>query len=163
MSVEQPQDTASVSHQQIAMASGSRHPTDPVYLAHEAEPQILLILVGLPGSGKTTLALALERCSDTSTSDTNVELAGTSRPAPPPRRWVRASQDDAPSRRRQEAERVTREALMSGDNVVVDRCDFDPQYVCLLICCPTLYKVFPRCGRLTQKDNGHISSTLPCP
>ncbi|RSH76990.1 uncharacterized protein EHS24_003929 [Apiotrichum porosum] len=74
------------------------------------EPQTLLILVGLPGAGKTTFATAL--C------------------ALPPRlgkrTWSRASQDDSPSKRRAEAEAAARAGLRRGDNVVVDRVDFDP-------------------------------------
>ncbi|KAJ9124107.1 hypothetical protein QFC22_000902 [Naganishia vaughanmartiniae] len=63
----------------------------------------VLILVGLPGSGKSCLANALESTG----------------------RWFRASQDDAPNRRRQEAEGMTRNALRTQRNAVVDRVGFD--------------------------------------
>ncbi|WVQ66103.1 uncharacterized protein L199_004281 [Kwoniella botswanensis] len=72
---------------------------------------ILLILIGLPGSGKTTFSEAL-----VSHSQSTGEY----------RKWVRASQDDALNRRRQECEAVVRQALREGHNVVVDRVDFDP-------------------------------------
>lgn len=65
----------------------------------------LLVLCGLPGSGKSTIAAAL-------TSHAT-------------QRWVRASQDDAPSRRRQECEAMVRQGLRDGFNVVVDRVGFD--------------------------------------
>jgi adenylate kinase family enzyme len=64
----------------------------------------LLILVGMVGSGKTTLAEAMVKTG-----------------------WVRASQDDAPSKRRQECEAMVRSALQEGKDVIVDRVDFDPQ------------------------------------
>jgi len=80
----------------------------------ENEPQILLILVGLPGSGKTTFAEALIQDRDSN---------------PRKRKWIRASQDDAPSRRRQECEAVTRNGLRDGCNVIVDRVGFDATYV----------------------------------
>ena len=67
--------------------------------------QRLLILVGIIGSGKTTLAEAMIKTGQ----------------------WVRASQDDAPTRRRQECEAMVRQGLQSGKDVVVDRVDFDPQ------------------------------------
>jgi len=60
------------------------------------------------GSGKTTLAEAMVKTG-----------------------WVRASQDDAPSKRRQECEAMVRSALGEGKDVIVDRVDFDPQYVLL--------------------------------
>jgi adenylate kinase family enzyme len=80
--------------------------------AASSEPQILLVLVGLPGSGKSTFAEALV--------DWSHRTLGKHR------RWTRASQDEAPSKRRQECEGLVRSALERGDNVIVDRVDFDP-------------------------------------
>jgi thymidylate kinase len=77
---------------------------------YPARRQRVLILVGLVGSGKTTFSQAL--------------ASGSSQ-------WVRASQDDAPSRRRQECEELARRALRDGKDVIVDRVDFDPSSVVL--------------------------------
>ncbi|WWC92741.1 uncharacterized protein L201_007700 [Kwoniella dendrophila CBS 6074] len=74
-----------------------------------SSPQIVLVLVGLPGSGKSTFSEAL-----VSAHQLNKD-----------RKWIRASQDDAPNKRRQECEAVVRKALYDGNNVVVDRVDFD--------------------------------------
>lgn len=79
------------------------------------EPQILLVLIGLPGSGKTTFAEALVR---NSTPDDPDKPSSS-------RQWIRASQDDAPSRRRQECEARVRNGLRQGHNVIVDRVGFD--------------------------------------
>lgn len=115
----------------------------------EIEDQVLLILVGLPGSAKSTFSNALVAASSTAEwadiqtpepTDTNVgksSVEGTERPAEAwanvskskklaMRRWTRVSQDEAPSRRRQECERQVVDALRRGDNVVVDRVNFDP-------------------------------------
>ncbi len=80
------------------MSTPSAFPPPP-----QPTPLILLILVGLPGSGKSTLAHALQ------------DNLG----------WLRASQDDAPRRRRGECEDVVRIGLREGRNVVVDRVGFD--------------------------------------
>nr|KIR85795.1 hypothetical protein I308_03905 [Cryptococcus tetragattii IND107] len=88
------------------------------------EPQVLLILVGLPGSGKTTFAEALVRAS--SMPITSPEGAGKVRPSVIRRPWIRASQDDAPRKRRQECESRVRWGLKKGYNVLVDRVGFDP-------------------------------------
>jgi predicted kinase len=72
----------------------------------DTDPQTLLILVGLPGSGKSTFAHALETTQGG-------------------RKWTRASQDDSASKRRAEVEDTVRRALARGDNVVVDRVNFD--------------------------------------
>ncbi|WVQ75146.1 hypothetical protein IAR50_004755 [Cryptococcus sp. DSM 104548] len=91
-------------------------------------PQILILLVGLPGSGKSTFASSLSQSSaslltpDPSNAYQPLRAAieGGKRP------WIRASQDDAPSRRRQEVEALVGWGLREGCNVVVDRCGFDP-------------------------------------
>ncbi|KAJ9098783.1 hypothetical protein QFC19_006260 [Naganishia cerealis] len=99
----------------------------PTYLQmateHAMEPSIdstpkanvqdlqVLVLVGLPGSGKSCLANALESTG----------------------RWIRASQDDAPNRRRQEAEAMTRKAIQSQRNAVIDRVGFDRKCTCVIL------------------------------
>ncbi|RXK41808.1 hypothetical protein M231_00807 [Tremella mesenterica] len=100
------------------------------------EPQVVLILVGLPGSGKTTFSEALVRYGlpDSSSSIPALGSEGKSFASSSQhssllqrrRQWIRASQDDAPGRRRKECELVVQRALQQGHNVVVDRCDFDP-------------------------------------
>ncbi|RSH93345.1 hypothetical protein EHS25_007701 [Saitozyma podzolica] len=85
------------------------------------EDQVLLILVGLPGSGKTTFSEALLKHHHVSI-DSSALGPGASLS---PRLWIRASQDDAPSRRRQEVEALVRRGLEEGCNVVVDRVGFD--------------------------------------
>lgn len=63
----------------------------------------MLLLVGLPGSGKTTLACRLlEEWPD---------------------KFVRINQDELGTRR--ECERLTRDALSAGKCPVIDRCNFD--------------------------------------
>ena len=91
-----------------------------------SQPQTILILQGLPGSGKSTFAHALVSASqseDWSAFSFTSEVTGN--PIPRHRKWVRASQDDAPNRKRQECEEVVRQALADGHNVVVDRVNFD--------------------------------------
>lgn len=66
---------------------------------------VLLVLVGLPGSGKTTFGNALVE-----------QLDG----------WARFSQDESASGRRQEVEAAVSAALARGENVIVDRVNFDP-------------------------------------
>lgn len=69
----------------------------------KADPESLLkmvIMVGLPGSGKSTVSNRLT-------------AAG----------WVRVNQDEMGTR--QVCEDVTAKALKAGQNVVVDRCNFD--------------------------------------
>jgi thymidylate kinase len=74
----------------------------------------------LPGSGKTTFAEALVKHT---TSDSTQPNGQAGRP------WLRASQDDAPSKRRQECEARVRNGLKQGYNVIVDRVGFDSVYV----------------------------------
>ncbi|OXC68722.1 hypothetical protein AYX13_02646 [Cryptococcus neoformans] len=88
------------------------------------ERQVLLILVGLPGSGKTTFAEALVRASSMSIAPP--EGTGKAQPSVLRRPWIRASQDDAPSKKRQECESRVRWGLKNGYNVLVDRVGFDP-------------------------------------
>ncbi|BEJ15653.1 hypothetical protein CspHIS471_0502580 [Cutaneotrichosporon sp. HIS471] len=79
----------------------------------ERGPQTLLVLAGLPGVGKSTFAHAL--------------VAASEAPGWTGRKWVRTSQDDSRSGRRQEVEGDVRAALANGVNVIVDRVDFNPE------------------------------------
>ncbi|WWD20237.1 hypothetical protein CI109_104713 [Kwoniella shandongensis] len=153
-------------------ARGGRQVNFPSPNWDEFEAQVLLILVGLPGSGKTTFAESLVGASQRlyhqrrpddrraqpfgsgSGSNPNHDLRNTNpplsdgvpgtipnhalsttvqddrrRPTPRPLRrrvWIRASQDEAPNRRRQECEARVRWGLREGYSVIVDRCGFDP-------------------------------------
>lgn len=90
-----------------ADAHGQTEEVSACVCCADIQPQILLVLAGLPGVGKSTFAHALDQVRSQ-------------------RKWIRASQDDSRSKRRQEVEDVVRAALVRGDNVVVDRVDFDP-------------------------------------
>lgn len=102
------------------------------------EPQVVLILVGLPGSAKSTFSNALVEASQTPewTSSSSDSTSGSGPGSGPDsksrlirRRWTRISQDEAPSRRRQECERQLVDSLRRGENVVIDRVNFDPRCV----------------------------------
>jgi tRNA uridine 5-carbamoylmethylation protein Kti12 len=114
----------------MADDSGSIPPDTPLagsQAASELEQQILLILVGLPGSSKSTFSNALVISSlEPEWSQARPATAESKRSAVR-RRWTRVSQDEAPSRRRQECERQVIDALQRGENVVVDRVNFDPR------------------------------------
>ncbi|WVO13781.1 hypothetical protein L204_101403 [Cryptococcus depauperatus] len=93
-----------------------------------SDPQILLILAGLPGSGKTTFSEALIRLSPlTALENTSSDNACATKHnlATNKRLWIRASQDEAARKRRQEVEAKVRWGLSMGFNVVVDRMGFD--------------------------------------
>ena len=118
------------------------------------EEQIVIILIGLPGSAKSTFSNALVKASsdpewnsprplvpvekepdgpsdsdrlDETGPDGSDKLDGNvDRLTPVKRKWTRISQDDSPSRRRQECEMEMRLALDRGENVIVDRVNFDP-------------------------------------
>lgn len=76
---------------------------------------VMLLLVGIPGSGKTTFAQALVQRS---------LLPGS------PCRWVSVNQDTAAQGKRgtrAQCIRAATDALKSGDCVVIDRCHCDPE------------------------------------
>jgi len=64
----------------------------------------LLLMVGIPGSGKSTFAKSLEKAM--------------------PYKFVRINQDELGDRRR--CEEMTRKTLANGQCPVIDRCNFDP-------------------------------------
>lgn len=64
----------------------------------------MLMLVGIPGSGKSTFAKSLESAA--------------------PQRFVRINQDALGNRKR--CEQVTRQTLASQKICVIDRCNFNP-------------------------------------
>lgn len=117
----------------------------PPVAAAAASASRVLLLVGLPGSGKTTFALRL------------VEGGG----------WVRVSQDDVGGSRAA-VERSFMEALESGHAVVVDRCNctvqqrrwfirtciFRPRRGVWLACCFHVWV----CGRGRCASRGGASS-----
>lgn len=69
-----------------------------------AEMPFMLMLVGIPGSGKSTFATTLESAA--------------------PSKYVRINQDTLGSRRK--CEDATRRALQQNKCPVIDRCNFDP-------------------------------------
>lgn len=71
-------------------------------------PLLLVVLVGIPGSGKSTLSRAL--------------IAGAPRSG---REWSRISQDMLGTRKR--CVQAAKTALRQGNHVLVDRCNFDAQ------------------------------------
>jgi predicted kinase len=74
----------------------------PSHSVH-ARPPFMLILVGIPGSGKSTFAKSLESSA--------------------PHVFVRINQDSLGNRRR--CEKVTRQTLAQGKVAIIDRCNFD--------------------------------------
>ncbi len=66
-------------------------------------PQLILVLVGLPGSGKSYFASKLEKESSS--------------------RYVRVNQDSLGTRKK--CETACRQALSRGKSVIIDRCNFD--------------------------------------
>ena len=71
-------------------------------------PLLLVVLVGIPGSGKSTFAREL--------------MVGAPQ-LQPGRKWCRVSQDVLGSRRR--CLSVATQALSNGQHVIIDRCNFD--------------------------------------
>ena len=68
-------------------------------------PQLILVLVGLPGSGKSYFASKLEKESFS--------------------QYVRVNQDSLGTRKK--CETACRQALSKGKSVIIDRCNFDKQ------------------------------------
>ena len=73
-----------------------------------AAAQLLVVLVGVPGSGKSTFAR---------------RVIADAEAASPGARWQRVSQDVLGSRKR--CISVAERALRAGDHLLIDRCNFD--------------------------------------
>jgi predicted kinase len=74
----------------------------PNLSAYKESPQKMLIMVGVPGSGKSTVANRLLTMN---------------------KNWVRVNQDELKTRKA--CEKVARDNLKKGKSVIVDRCNFD--------------------------------------
>jgi len=74
----------------------------PNLSTHKESPQKMLIMVGVPGSGKSTVANRLLSMNQN---------------------WIRVNQDEMKTRKA--CERVARESLKKGKSLIVDRCNFD--------------------------------------
>eukprot|EP00544_Gedaniella_sp_CCMP2646_P001987 CAMPEP_0202504584 /NCGR_PEP_ID=MMETSP1361-20130828/44934_1 /ASSEMBLY_ACC=CAM_ASM_000849 /TAXON_ID=210615 /ORGANISM="Staurosira complex sp., Strain CCMP2646" /LENGTH=283 /DNA_ID=CAMNT_0049138119 /DNA_START=17 /DNA_END=868 /DNA_ORIENTATION=+ len=94
-------ETVPSGHSQWQQSHGGDR-QQPSHSVH-ARPPIMLILVGLPGSGKSTFAKSLESSA--------------------PHVFVRINQDSLGNRRR--CEQVTRQTLARGKVAIIDRCNFD--------------------------------------
>ncbi len=80
--------------------SAARSPEDGAQASHA---QVILVLVGLPGAGKSFFASKLEKESSS--------------------QYVRVNQDSLGTRKKCEAS--CRQALSRGKSVIIDRCNFD--------------------------------------
>lgn len=85
--------------------SASRDSLDAKAAQATQAPQLILVLVGLPGSGKSYFASKLEKESFS--------------------QYVRINQDSLGTRKK--CETACRQALSRGKNVIIDRCNFNKQ------------------------------------
>lgn len=99
--------------------------------------QILLILIGLPGSGKSTFSRSITRSNiravngstgtiapsshDNATNRTSVEEGLSSQSLP--RRWISHCQDDLGTRTKVVEAAV--QSLVEGYSIIIDRCNFN--------------------------------------
>jgi len=113
--------------------------------SNENFEQCLVLLVGLPGSGKSTFSRALEQAM--------------------PYKFVRINQDELKTRR--ECEARAKEVLSEGKSVIIDRCNFDAnqrqtwydlasnQHNGLPIICICLYVPMEECVRRCESRLNH--------
>ncbi|MEW5300925.1 MAG: hypothetical protein WDW36_003816 [Sanguina aurantia] len=103
-----PDPTADLGDQATAVATVEQTPK-PLSKGRDCRQQVMLLLVGPPGSGKSTLSASLVQRSSLS--------------------WAVVNQDTikggSPGTRKQ-CLSAARRALSSGDCCVIDRCNFDP-------------------------------------
>jgi len=84
--------------------TGAVHPVSSSLLPAESNPPFMIVLSGIPGSGKSHFAQALSKVN--------------------PNRFVRICQDVLGSRAK--CERASRESLSKGKVPIIDRCNFSP-------------------------------------
>lgn len=105
-----------------------------------ADTRRVLVMVGLPGCGKSTLARKMTACRGGG------------------RRWKRVNQDEMGSRR--VCEQRMEEALKAGHSVIVDRCNFDVRRVAVLSVCDVSVTCVFMSSRRHERPTAHVCSQV---